>query len=656
MDRGKNKRFILIPFLVAFCLFWLTVGTVSAGTGDGDTTSYINNKDFEDGNTFWTLNSSAVIHTCDSTNTCLDVTNGYGQQTHTLPAGVLRAQFRYWVYAGGGVRIRVINASTMVEVGNVGFATSGGWRNADTNPSSNITIPSDGDYIIRFEDINTGSWVDDITITVDGSGPEIEPPEEPPTIGQLITATCLITLTGGITQTVSGNLLDNPSFEQTVNNVNPEGWELLSGGDVAADVYQFDSMLARDGSRYLKLTDENYNYIIRQTISVPISTSYKVGAFINYLSTVPTGTVRFGLSYQDIVYTDTSSTFYTSNGYDGVYIDYNNLDGVSEFYIEIPEQPAIYINAVDNAFVIPVDGEGNLSCAAVEEFIEGGGNPGETTPGEYAPIQEVFGLPVPLAGAGEVCYTCEFPYGRGVEGAIAWLGCVIRNMFSCSLRRWLKELLNVMLSSFAFLPMLVNWINANLQPFINWLGSFFQSSLDLYATGAALAAGGVQIDEAGTTFYDVLIALINTPANILAQVTNLVNSIAGLIFGTASVLGVIVGLFVDLLSALIPPLVSIVNLMFSAISALWGALAQPALGIQDFVNNGSSPDVNITEELEAAGINDTKVFTVIIWGMAIMDAFILDFSLKPLVWFACGVLGLSTIYWLLKKWDVITPY
>lgn len=329
-----------------------------------------------------------------------------------------------------------------------------------------------------------------------------------------VTDTEGVTTTETITYTRPANLVPNPSFEESDNGYSPNGWETVVAGSqqYAPPFYQVSESLARTGSASVF---DGWEFELHNPLPLFASGSYEVGYYARCIgSPCPTDgavTSLWGLAslatsqsltstYQ--VFTDTISS---GGGSQRLVIRFNEGSGTV---------------AVDDVYVIPVDEAGALDCSP--EYYEPY-DPDEDSPDALIGIGST---PLPTGGAGSTCYYCTSPnslYETSVSYWIAWLGCVIRNMFSCSLRVWLLRVSNWTAGVVQILLAFLTWIPQTAQSGANWILSTVVTAIP-----------GSVVVTTGTNMFDVLIAIIDLIRSLIVVLSSLMLGVIGKVIGFAT--------------------------------------------------------------------------------------------------------------------------
>lgn len=461
-----------------------------------------------------------------------------------------------------------------------------------------------------------------------------------------ITATCPISLTTSeisgtetITTTetvvVPANILSNISFEE--GGVFPNYWQSDVPLDAAGTYRRAAPSLARTGDDLLVIQRKpELTYF--QTITVPTSGEYVFGGHNKYVNAgygTFIYTMRFSLNGANAISTDMECTgsYNMTCNYEEITGTVNLTPGQYDFTIHFannlqnPDEDFAY--HVDDAFMIPISGT-LVNCPAVQEHYSQTVPPAPSFPPEgQFPVDTVGGIPIPIGGAGTVCYECRFPQ-NGIFSepawAIAWLGCVIRNMFSCSLRVWLYEIVNVLRATLVYLYVWGNWQSSTVQGGANWLaGGYSQVANYLSATSSQIQITISTGASQGTSWLDMLYLFVE----LLGILLNVVLGILRLLFYALNIL---------------------LQIVFGLFSILYNALDVPAYTIADF-NGGVEP----TAGLGGYGATNSKIYLGIMWGFQSIDNLFVAMGFGPLFSFAIGILGISVFRGMIRQWQSITP-
>lgn len=485
---------------------------------------------------------------------------------------------------------------------------------------------------------------------------DLELPTELPAFA--ITATCTISYTSvtisgteEITQTetitVPANILSNISFEE--GGVFPDNWQSTVPLDAAGIYKKAQPSLARSGDDLL-VVGRKPELDLYQTFTVPMASDYAFGGYTRYVDS-NTNSFVFAMRFELNGDSGFSSAATCENDGSDVNCEYEEitnttslLPGSYDFEIYFPSNLANpnydFKYYVDDVFAIPVTGTNGslINCPAVESHYNQETPPTPQVPPEaYFPVDTVGGIPIPIGGAGTVCYECRFP-PTGVLAepawAIAWLGCVIRNMFSCSLRVWLWEIVNAVMGLVSGMVSYAAFWRNYAQGSANYVGSFINQGLLWYVNlnGTYVVEGGGEFNF-WEFFYSAL-ALIPQTINSLA---NLLNALTNFLVGIFGIVTVIFYLILSIIQIAVFALWPLVDLIWSLFAGLIFAVNAPPLTIQEFV------------ALNGVEMIDGDTYTYFWWGVALVDDMFVSIGGVWFVWLLVAGLGISTFFWLKRE-------
>lgn len=520
--------------------------------------------------------------------------------------------------------------------------------------SSCINVVEPGLVNIRLVPTSSGSmYVDNVFFeSVASCPPTIEPPEpheEGSGIPSIpITATCPISVSIEISgtevitnQQFPANLVQNYSFESGRSS-----WDIDPPSVSSLVISATEGGVAHsgDGFAYTSVMPQTR---LSQFIYLPeAEDGYLVGAFVKFIGSgsgvdlnlyVGPNWLNMGIHEEGEYKLHEVQFAYAQTGQ--LRLDLILPSGSPTF-------PYAYY--VDDLYVIPVSGtisgpspSVTVDCSAVEEFYgEVGGTP---PPVEYSPVQNVGGLPLPINGAGSVCYDCYFPSGRGVEMAIAWLGCIIRNLFSCSLRNWLQEIVNAIIGVFTLMGYQTNALLGSGQGFATWSGvsgnGFIGLLVAMYANiGAILGGGGVTVDG-GMGIWEFLYLLVDTVfVRSIEAITDLLYSIASLIGVIITAVSTVLYFILVAVGIILTPLVNLFMIIFTAITTMLLSFSYPPLSAGEFA------------AISGYSI-ETELFNLFLVSVAVVDEWVIAFKLYWFFWIAIGFVGFSIVEWLIKQFS-----
>lgn len=436
-----------------------------------------------------------------------------------------------------------------------------------------------------------------------------------------ITDSMGITSTETITTeyTAESNLVQNYSFED--GNLSPDEWQPVVNG-VEMNVPPFyqpsTPSLARTGD------DSIYNggtFELWNDLPLVEGGTFVGGFYARCVSGDCSGS-------SDVAARWNSNELVTASGITSTYTIYSGTEetggGASWFVLAFDSGEGDV--QIDDAFVYPVDENGDLNCdPAYYPYTEEDTNNVDPGPG---------GIPIPWGGAGTVCYNCQQPYSDDylfVNHWIAWLGCVIRNLFACSLRIWLMRIENAAVGILLYLGTLSGWIAGNSQAAVNWglAMSNFWVSLAL-AFWIELASG--------LSGFSVVVNVYDSTFGLFEAIINLLIAIAQLLLG------------------ILDALVSFAELATGFLQAVWNVWSIPAYGLDEMIfglplGGGAGLD----GAMAVSGINDSKVFVYTVWGIMAVDeigyGLYLSYAQYPIL----GLIGLAVGKWFLDQLKELMP-
>lgn len=239
-------------------------------------------------------------------------------------------------------------------------------------------------------------------------------------------------------------------------------------------------------------------------------------------------------------------------------------------------------------------------------------------------------LPVPGGGSGgNACYTCSPPTTLEIAYWIAWLGCVLSNLFSCSMRVWLMEITNVIFGVINYLAAIVLWWPSTTQAGVNWI--------------AGIVTGWSNMQQ---SMYQ----------NLLDVISNLDFSDGGgldlgaLLDFLLSILTVVVSIFADLISMLR----WIVNLGMGMIDAIVSAFnAQPYQF--DFLYPADPATFAALQANIGTPENQLTLYIVFMWGIMVVDDMLSHLYFYYWQYVIIGIVAFMVLPWALKEWRSLIP-
>lgn len=516
---------------------------------------------------------------------------------------------------------------------------------------------------------STFLWFDDLRITgYEGDPPVTDPDDESdPSYG----SHCTFTETVGITETVEysrpANLIENYSFED--GGAGPANW---SYGGVPwtfyADGY---SGLAHSGDDSIvgdsyELTGDPWPFALNQYLTLHSGGTYRVGnhgrAVCDYgdESTCEAETVTASYSgLSSVTFTPALSdcilieTSYYNCPYQVVSDTLTTGGGGGVFQLSLSNAGGGTIYA-DDVFLYPIDESGDLLCEpeyyAPYDAVEDGGEDPETPGTPDPPVPPPIpggGGPGPDQGPVLACYTCVKPDGFGITKLGNWiiyLACVFWNIFSCSVRIWLLNIVNVLQGVWGSIVSFILWLPETIWAAILWLWDLWASWLSwlvsLYTSFVAW------LSSLPALFTNWLLS------SDFVQYIWAVVSFIGLVWDAlvAFVQGII-----DFVGDLVDGIAYLLTLFISIIQAV--VTAWQAEGYQlDFLPGYGDPDPEASVQLSGqAGPTIEKIYWIIVTGLSSFDYVSTSFGFQYIQIILIGILSLGLILWTLNKWRDILP-
>lgn len=501
----------------------------------------------------------------------------------------------------------------------------------------------------------------------------ITPPAETPPFQIPLTTTCIITVgisisssvvtdelgitstittTTDITAVVPANLVNNASFEDPSSSPQfPSFWDFSNPLDAFGVYQQAQPSQAKNGDDSLKFSGRG-PINLTQILTVPVTAGgWQLGMHIKTIdmdSLMGNTYVTFQGAY---AYSSLDECSYstTIDGIDLVscpnYID--TRTGISNttpttatdtLLLSLPDmrlKNGTYW--IDDVYLIPTDENGlGVSCPAVQEFYNGGNPlPVGIPPSAGYPNEVVGGIPIPIFGAGSVCYECRYPgQDSTVQMHIVWQTCILRNMFSCDLPVYLWAIENGARAAGVGILNLGSWLANNAQLAVTGLWGFFNAVITGYNNFAYYLSNTPQ----------QIYILIYTAESTAGSGIDWFNLLWELITGLFWLIATLLGYLFDALAGLL-------SLVWYVISGLFGAISAPALTLDEFTG-GSTPTGT---GLGTPGYSESKMFVLFLWTLAIFDEQLPNNDLMPLLSFAVGVAGAGLLLWIVKEWRNLIP-
>lgn len=302
-------------------------------------------------------------------------------------------------------------------------------------------------------------------------------------------------------------------------------------------------------------------------------------------------------------------------------------------------------------------------------------NPTITGTGDYTNTLPGPISPLPVGSAGNICYLCTSPTGTSmymVSLWVAWLGCVLRNMFTCDLRVWLHEIANstgaiaVMgielfnyingstvttvswLSQFQSIPIsFINWINGTVQAGVTW------AQINIQAAMSQATAAYNAVSEYLSIVPQQVMVTVNTAVTVTEAGTDWLATLWAIIT-------VLFLLLIALLGVIVSGMLGLLILLIMMVTAILTAFQAPPYEFHIFTGLGGDPlaqmaAVDITSALAADGPNQTKMYTFLLWSLHAADTAVAGFDLGWLMFLLMGMIGMTTAVIIIREWKQILP-
>lgn len=450
--------------------------------------------------------------------------------------------------------------------------------------------------------------------------------------------TCTYTHTGGITQTVSASNVLNASFETFNYGSLPAGWSVHSPGST----FYAATDNSYHGSYSLQYQPNPSRMFAQACRSVQIDTdAQSVAAGVYYAGgtngtsdvtilldgSVLGTTLVSGLApWAPLVVTD---TFSSTTQFHTLCVE---VEGANRAYID-----AVWLYASETNDL------SGLICPAPEDNVV-------PPPPPPPPENDEDGIPVPAPEDLGTCYRCIKPISILQIGSwIKWLFCGLANLFRCELWLWLLQIQNIAAAIFGSFGLFIAWLPGAFQSWIDWgagavggVASWFVGIWDAFRNGFTLFLSGLVQRFLETEFIQ----------DIWAGLT-MGRGLAEFLIGIARA-------FMAMLQALydaVSQLVELIRGFVAAVAAAWNAEPYQF----DFIpgqgagSGGSGPGITGPELLEADGINNSKIYWLLVVSLLAVDDVAGSFGLQYLQWIAIGILSLGLIGWTFTKWHDPVP-
>jgi hypothetical protein len=501
-------------------------------------------------------------------------------------------------------------------------------------PPGTITMTVGGLYVIMPPDSDTCA--------------DVEPPEpEPLPLGGYCTFTTTITTTAGTTETApitstvtytrDANLVNNHSFES--GSGTPDSWDFLN--EPAAQYWLANG--ARTGGRAVWNTDD-YQLIQRLP---DYGGYYRMGFYaacppaaaggdcdgesaaiqMGGASVASTGGYVLSSTHQAI-----SGTYSSAGVSSWVYLDFNPPGDQYGGNI-----------AVDDVFVWPTDADGNQIC---DPDAYDPPTDDELTPPDPLPNPGGDDIPLPDGDPRSVtCYECTRPANVIQVGHwIGYLGCLIKNLFTCSLKIWVYNVTNSVLGIWRNVRLFFVWIGDGINLILAWGGGAIES-------GWGYASGIVSNLWAG---------LRNIPRSVIEYVYQ--SDLVQWVWQRLDVLRALYPLAVGFIEALIQvfidlgeAVIHLIDFLRETFTAIRDAFTAEYYEIVVVTDDGEVIDTILPDQMFADGANLTKVLWLVLSAVSVLDQIVGMYQFEFALIVPVGGLALVTLFWTLRTWEKIIP-
>lgn len=245
-------------------------------------------------------------------------------------------------------------------------------------------------------------------------------------------------------------------------------------------------------------------------------------------------------------------------------------------------------------------------------------------------------VPITSGLPGGVCYTCNQPTTINPFAWIAWLGCLLVNLFSCWLYVWLLGIVNSVLGVVNNFLSFAYWFALVYQVVLSWFGDTINAVLGWFGGQVTAFANGLT----GLGF-GLIQNLLNSPF------IQAVWAAAGWLSMVWSVVQAFINQILLLIGDLFNGLIDLIELIWTLITSLQDAFSTPAYAFDDLVPSGGS----LTDD----GINNTKIGALLATGLMMGDVVFAEPALQVILNIVIGGIAFGIILWTIKLWHQIIP-
>lgn len=401
------------------------------------------------------------------------------------------------------------------------------------------------------------------------------------------------------------NLLTNSHFD-----ANYSGWEIMSG---SASVINGELML---------------NGTIRQAVTIPDTVTT---AWIVIHARAQGTNAAFYWALGDITgeLEITDQTVVAEENL--VYLGYE--PPVIDFLMTTPD--GIYVNDV---WIVGLDTNQNPICDE--------------------PPPPIIGLEI------LPCYACPVPQTYDIGPWIVWLYCELQNLFYCALRIWLLEIVNVTAGLYGNVTAIISWLPAAALETLNWSAGGVNMAIDrqidmynsfkdyLEAISLIIVVGSTNSESESSSWLDWLL-------DAFAFLVDGFAFIWDLFWLVWNGFGVLWTLIIELVSFVVSGVFIAIRQMFEMfiglIDVIWQAFEAEAYQLDFLFEEGVPPTYEAYQaELYTAG-SETQTYTALMWGMSLMDSWIVESGFSGWESVLIGLVALPTFLWIMREWSTLIP-
>jgi hypothetical protein len=250
---------------------------------------------------------------------------------------------------------------------------------------------------------------------------------------------------------------------------------------------------------------------------------------------------------------------------------------------------------------------------------------------------------------GRTCYQCSIPKGTNLGHWIAYLACVIVNLFTCSVYTWFNNIWNAVIGVYGWLVALITWLGLVTQQIYTWVGGIIMD-----ATNFVFGWWQNVANYIGQLPGLLLEWFMNT--QLVQSVWRFVSFVA-LVWSAARLVAAGV---VDSIRNLFNAVVYIMELFIELIQAMRAAWSADPYELDIIPGHGANtpgggPAPLAPDQLAADGINTTKIYWILLMAMVAFDSILAPLGIVYVQWVAIGLISIGLIAWTLNKWRDILP-